>query len=50
MYFEMLARCGGKRLHVIMHPSTTLKKNSSRSLQEKGREMPALVFQGLGFT
>jgi hypothetical protein len=45
MYFEMLACCGGKTLHSRMHPST--KKLSSRSLQGRGREMAALVFQGL---
>jgi hypothetical protein len=53
MYFEMLARCGGKRLHARMHPSTTLKKFQAdlyNGREGKGREMAALVFQGLGFT
>jgi hypothetical protein len=36
MFFEMLARCGGKRLHAIMHPSTTLKK--CQADLDKGRE------------
>jgi hypothetical protein len=37
MFFEMLACCGGKRLHaIIMHPSTTLKKFQADLY--KGRE------------
>jgi hypothetical protein len=46
MYFEMLARCGGKRLHAIMHPSTTLKKFQADLFTREGKGNACPCFSG----